>query len=186
MWPRSWNGTIIERSPVRSRCRFWNFAHFARLSETGRSGGCWMLRRQRCQCVQRLWKALHRDDSKPVRILPRGACVRPRRDEEDVHTRLARADRLLLDGANRQHAAVELELARCGDLVAAVDVVPELLRQVEREGEPGRGAADAAGVDANLDRELAGRAADLVDENPDRGLALVVGAGDRPDRRRGD
>ena len=105
------------------------------------------LLRQGCQCLQRLLKTLHRDDAQPVRVLAGLARVLPRRDEEGIHTRLARADRLLLDAADRADPAVEEDLAGRGDLVAAVDVAAELLQHVEREGEPGRRAADAAGVD---------------------------------------
>ena len=46
---------------------------------------------QRCQCPQRLWKVLHRDDPQPVGIAPGLARVLAGRDEEGVHTRLARA-----------------------------------------------------------------------------------------------
>src|SRR5579884_4359705 len=71
--------------------------------------------RERCQCVQRLLKTLHRDDPEAVRVLPRVAGVLPRGDEEGVHTRLARADRLLLDAADRAHLPVEEDLARGRD-----------------------------------------------------------------------
>src|SRR6476646_11197021 len=50
---------------------------------------------QRCQCPQRLWKVLHRDDPEPVGIAPGLARVRAGGDEESVHTRLARPERLL-------------------------------------------------------------------------------------------
>ena len=47
--------------------------------------------------------------------------------------------------------AVELDLARRGDVVAAVDVVPELLVDLERERQAGGRPADAAEVDLDLD-----------------------------------
>src|SRR5213596_1327402 len=109
---------IIERLPGRSRSRSWNFAHFAALSQKGRSGASRVLRGQRCQSVQRLWKALHRDDLQPLRIPARNLGVRPGRREKNVHTRLARADRFLLDGADWEHRAVQCELTGGRDLVA--------------------------------------------------------------------
>ena len=74
-----------------------------------------------------------------------------RPDEENVHTRLARADRLLLDPADLADPAVEEDLARRRHLVAVVDVLPELLQDVEREREPCGGPADAVGVDRDLE-----------------------------------
>src|SRR5579885_3694067 len=108
---------------------------------------------ERRQGTQRLWKALHRDDPQPVRVALRVARVLPSRDEEGIHMRLARADRLLLDPADGADGAVREDLARRGDPVAVDDVPPELLEDVEREGEPRRGAADAARVDADRDRQ---------------------------------
>ncbi len=84
----------------------------------------------------------------------RASAAFARRDEEDIHTRLARADRLLLDPADRADLAVEEDLAGRRDLVPAVDVPSELLEHVEREGEPGRGAADAVRVDRDADRQV--------------------------------
>src|SRR5512133_4044648 len=148
------------------------------------SGAGRVLRRQRCQRVQRLWKALHRDDAEAIRIPARDTRVRSGGHEEDIHTGFTRADRLLLDGANREHRAVELELAGGGDLVAAVRVVAKLFHQAESEREAGRGAADARRVDADPDRKLADGCAGLVDEDPDRGRAPVLETADRPDRGR--
>ena len=133
--------------------------------------------------MQRLWKALHRDDPEAVPIPARDARVRPGGYEKDIHTGFARADRLLLDGADREHGAVELELAGGGDLVAAVRVVTELFHQTERECEAGGRAADACCVDADPDRKLADEGAGLVDEDPDRGGTSVLETADRPDRR---
>src|SRR5436190_5475657 len=148
-----------------------------------RSGARRVLRRQRCQRVQRLWKALHRDDPEALRILARDTRVRSGGHEEDIHTGFARADRLLLDGADREHRTVELELAGGGDLVTAVSVVTELFHQAEGECKAGGGAADARRVDADPDRELADEGARLVDEDPDRGGAPVLETADRPYRR---
>ena len=62
--------------------------------------------------------------------------VLPSRHEECVHMRFARADRLLLDAADRPDRAVREDLARGGDLVAAHDVLAQLLEDVESEREP--------------------------------------------------
>src|SRR5439155_10589290 len=101
---------------------------------------------KRCQGLQRLLKVLHRDDSKAVGVPPCLGRVVPSRHEENPDPGLANSDRLLLDPANRLDGAVELDPPRSRDPVAVVDVAAELLEQVEREGEAGRGAADAAGV----------------------------------------
>ena len=53
-----------------------------------------------------------------------------------------------------QDGAVGLDLAGGRDLVAAGDVVAELLEHVEREREAGRRAADRARVDLHRDRQL--------------------------------
>src|SRR4029077_16139668 len=106
-----------------------------------------------CQRAQRLLKTLHRDDPKPVRVLPRIACVVPRRHEECVHTRLACADRLLLDSADLAHTAVQRDLAGGGDLVAPIDVPSELLEYTEREREAGGWPADAVRVDRDAQRQ---------------------------------
>ena len=92
----------------------------------------------------------------------------------------ARADRLLLHAADRPDGAVRVDRAGRGDPVAVVDVAAELLHQIEREGEPGRGAADAVGVDPDREREL--RLLRLRDADPDQG-ALLVAAGRRPSSR---
>ena len=57
-----------------------------------------------------------------MRLLAGIARVLPSRHEEGIHTRLARADRLLLDAADRADRAVQEDLARRGDLVAVDDV----------------------------------------------------------------
>ena len=128
------------------------------------------------QCPQRLLKTLHRDDPQAVRVLAGFARV-VHRHEESIHTRLPRADRLLLDPADRADLAVEEDLAGRGDLEAAVDVASELLHHVEREREPGGGAADAVRVDRDRARQLdVGR---LVEEHADDRTPRA-GAGRRP------
>ena len=82
------------------------------------------------------------------------AGVVPSRHEEGVHMRLARADRFLLHAADRADGAVEVDLARRRDPVPVVDVPSELLHHLEREREPGRGAADIARIDRDLDRQM--------------------------------
>src|SRR5215813_7340432 len=47
---------------------------------------------QSCQCPQRLWKVLHRNDPDPVGIAPGLTGVLTGRNEEDVHTRLAHSE----------------------------------------------------------------------------------------------
>src|SRR5206468_2612887 len=108
------------------------------------------LRRTRCQHSQRLLKTPHRDDAKTVRILAGGLRIVPCWDEEDIHTRSARADHLLLDGSHRKHGPVEGELARRGDPAAVRDVAPEHACDLERERETSRRAADATEVDVDL------------------------------------
>ena len=49
--------------------------------------------------------------------------VLPSGHEENVDPGPANRDRLLLDAADRDDGAVELDLARRGDLLAAVDVL---------------------------------------------------------------
>src|SRR5215218_8021065 len=140
--------------------------------------------RQRCQRSQRLWKVLHRDDPQPVRVAPRLTRVRTGRHQEDVHTRAANAERLLLHAADRAHCAVRTELPGGRDLVAVGDVAPELLEEVEREREAGGGSADAARVDLDLDRQrhVERVAGGDADERPVR----VLWVGDGLDRRRLD
>src|SRR5262249_31573524 len=150
-----------------------------------RSGARRVLRRQCCQGVQRLWKALHRDDSEAVRIPARGACVRPGGHPGNIPTSVAGSARLLLYRADREDRAVELELAGGGDPVAPIHVSTELLHQAEGECEAGGRAADARRVDADRDWKLADRRAGLVDEDPDRGGLRVLEAPDCPDRGRG-
>src|SRR5438105_6570843 len=130
---------------------------------------------QGCQRLQRLLKTLHRDDAQPLRVLPRVARVLPRRDEEGIHTRGARTDRLLLDAADRVHGAVRPDLAGRRDPVPVVDVAAELLEDLEREGEPGGGAADTVGVE---------RDASLVEEDADDAAPRAVPGRDRPQRDR--
>src|SRR2546430_5051891 len=88
-------------------------------------------RTERRQGVQRLWKALHRDDPKPVGVLPGLYGVVPSGDEECVHTRFARTYRFLLDPTDREDRAVRLELAGGRDPVAMDDVAAELLHHLE-------------------------------------------------------
>src|SRR5581483_44703 len=99
--------------------------------------------RQGCQRVQRLLKTFHRADAQPFGVLPRIACVLSRGDEKSVHTCCARADRFLLDSADRVHRPVRPDLARRRDLVTMVDVAAELLEDLECEREPRGWTADA-------------------------------------------
>src|SRR5207248_5668033 len=92
----------------------------------------------------------HRDDPKAVRVASCLARVVPGWHKESVHMRTAGTERLLLDAADRQHSSVEAELTGRRDLVPARDVAPELLEDLERECEPGRGTADPLGVDRDL------------------------------------
>src|SRR5262245_37738617 len=89
------------------------------------------------QCMQRLLKTLHRDDPQTSRILARLGRVLPSGDEEDVDTGGSRAEGLLLHAADRGDAAVEIELARRGDLQAVADSMAELLVDIECERESG-------------------------------------------------
>ena len=107
---------------------------------------------ERCQCSQRLSKILHRDDRQIPCMPPCLGCVLPSRDEEDVRAGAPGADHLLLHAADREHVAVELDLARRRHLEPAVDVAAQLLDDVEREREPRRGPADAGQVDLDVDR----------------------------------
>ena len=73
--------------------------------------------------------------------------------------------------------AVEVDLARDGDVAAAGEVARrQLVDQRQRERQPGRRPADAAGVDVDLERQLDGRRVerDEPDDRPRR---------DRPARR---
>src|SRR6476646_1970291 len=91
----------------------------------------WVFLSARSECrqgAQRLWKSVHR------------GC--------------ARTDRLLLDPADRPDRPVGEDLAGRCDLVAMHDVTAELLHHIESEREAGGGAADIAGVDAHLERQV--------------------------------
>ena len=93
--------------------------------ETAENGRVSSVLRTQCrQGTQRLWKGLHRDDAEPVRVLARIAGVVPSRDEEGVHMRLARADRFLLDPADRADGAVGEDLAGRRDPVAVTTSRP--------------------------------------------------------------
>ena len=91
---------------------------------------------------------------RPWAYSPRLARVIPSGHEEDVRFRLANAEGLLLHAADRRDRAVELDLPRRGDAVAAVDAMAELLHHLEREREPGRRPADVACVDLHLQRQV--------------------------------
>ena len=88
------------------------------------------------------------------------ACFRASRALSPAGTRkastcaCARADRFLLDPADRADRAVGEDLAGRGDLVAVDDVAAELLHHLEREREAGRRAADVAGVDPHVERQV--------------------------------
>ena len=131
---------------------------------------------KRLQRVQRLFKTLHRDDPQVSCIAARSCCVFPSRDEEHVGSGRPDAVGLLLDASHRADGAVELDLAGRRDPVAAVDVVPELLEDLQREREAGRRAADVAEVDADVQRQLDPRVLRDADAD-DRALLR------RPERR---
>jgi hypothetical protein len=123
--------------------------------------------------MQRLSKTLHRDHAK---IPCMSACllgVIPSRHQEDVGAGAPRTDHLLLDAADRSDRPVELDLARRSDLEAAVDVAAELLRDVEREREPGRWAADTAEIDVDVERAVMSRR--LLDLDPTIGRPFSTG-----------
>src|SRR5829696_610824 len=108
---------------------------FPALSKLLKTASSSRFRRQRCQRPQRLLKVLHSHDRKVFRIASRLKSVVPGRNEEDVHTRFACAERFLLHSADRTDRAVESELAGRGDCLPVGDVAAELLQDVEREGE---------------------------------------------------
>src|SRR3954466_3722471 len=97
---------------------------------------------------------MHRDDPHAVRITASLGGVIPSGDEEDADSRVAHADRLLRDAADRADAAVEVDLAGRGDPAAVVDVLAEPREEIEREREPRGGAADVPGLDRHLEGEL--------------------------------
>src|SRR5919204_5142786 len=140
-----------------------------------------MISPYRCQGPQRLWKVFHSDDPEPVGITPRLCGVIPGRDEEDVHTCPAGAERLLLHAADLSHRAVRCERAGGCDLPPVGDITAGFLEDVEREREPGGRAPDPAGIDPDAegqpDLDLL-----LCRDADDRPLR-VVGSGHRPDRR---
>src|SRR5512133_2909824 len=128
--------------------------------------------------MQRLVEVRDGDDAKAVRVLPRGRRVGIG-DEEDIGTRVARAEGLLLDAADLLDASVERHLASGCDLLAAVDVGrAELVDDVEGEGETGRRAADLPGVDPDLHREIEF----WLDEDAHDGARRLVRRRLRPDR----
>src|SRR3954451_8356555 len=122
--------TAEKGLPKRKTCTFRQVPNGRNLLFSSRSTKC-------RQGAQRLWKILHSDDLQPVCVAPGLLGVLPSGHQKCVHMRFARADRLLLDAADRPDRAVREDLARRGDLVAAHDVPPELLEDVEREREPG-------------------------------------------------
>ena len=76
--------------------------------------------------------------------------------------------------------AVERERAGRRDPAAVGDVASELARDLEREREPGRRAADATEVDVDVERQLDLRV--LVDEDADDRPRRVRRARDRAHR----
>ena len=104
------------------------------------------------------------------------------RDEEDLGVLLGRGRRLLgvaLDVADR---AVGLDRARHGDTVAAGQLARgEQVDDRQREGEPGRRAADLAGVDRHVEREPGIEVAGLGGD-AEEALGRVVGPGRERDR----
>src|SRR5215468_4503875 len=111
-------------------------------------------RRQGCEISQRLTEVADGEDLYAAGVAARGRGVVPGRREHDVHVAVVGRDRLLLHAADRKDRAVERDLACRHHLVAAVDVLAELLHDIEREGEPGGRPADVPGVDADVDRKL--------------------------------
>ncbi len=111
--------------------------------------------RQCCQCratpVESSSQA--RCGSRRHTAAPRPRCPQPARGRRP-HRTLRAPIVFCLIAADREHGAVERELAGRRDLVAVVDVVAELLHHLEREGEPGRRAADVARVDLHVERQL--------------------------------
>src|SRR6266545_4408522 len=89
------------------------------------------LRRLHCQYAQRLLKTLHREDAQSFRIAARNLGVLPCRHEEDINTRAAGSDRLLLHSADGQHRSVQCELAGRRDSTAVRDVAAEHARDLE-------------------------------------------------------
>ena len=73
----------------------------------------------------------------------------PQPDEEGLPFCFARADRLLLDAADRADGAVREDLTGRRHLVAVNDVVSEFLQHLEREREARRRAADVPCIDAD-------------------------------------
>src|SRR5262249_28618000 len=103
------------------------------------------------------------------------------RDEEQFRSRLARGDRLLLGATDGPAGAVGPDGSGDGDLLPAREVPRgELVDDGERERESGRGPADAAGVDVDVDGKvelLAARGALDADLGPALARPLGGGAG---------
>src|SRR5262249_61813166 len=101
------------------------------------------------------------------------------RDEEQFRSRLARGDRLLLGATDGPDRAVGPDGSGDGDLLPAREGPRgELVDDGERERESGRGPADAAGVDVDVDGKvelLAARGALDADLGP--ALARPPGGG---------
>ena len=173
-------GRLAEDSRLSKR----KFMEFPRLSNQAKLPSSQAFRRHCCQVVQRLLKGVHRHDPHGSRRTsePRLRCPQP------GPTGCPHASASLRSSSARPRRsgapAVELELARRRDLVAAVDVASELLHDLEREGEPGRGADDGAGADLHGERQLDVRA--LVDDHPDHRMAVFVPRAklDRPEPAR--
>src|SRR5438034_463610 len=89
---------------------------------------------------------MHRDYAHLSGIAACFLRVFPSRNEEDVRSGTSGADRLLLEAPDGDDRAVEAHLSARDHLVAAVDVVAELLGDVQGEGEACRRAADPAGT----------------------------------------
>src|SRR5437868_4085227 len=183
VWNSGERGAIIGPFSVGSkRCRRRKLTSFRQI-RTRRNVLFSALSRQGCQRVQRLLKTAHRDDAEAVRVPSRiGRVIPSDGHEKDVRARLAGAERLLLDAADRCHAAVELHLPGGRDAVAAVDLVAERLHHLQGEREAGRRAADVAGVDPYLDRQ--GDARRLVGREADDRVTRVQWVANRLDVQR--
>src|SRR5215203_6300094 len=92
---------------------------------------------------------MHRNYAHASRIAPRLLCVFPSRNEEDVRTGPFCTDRLLFQAPDRDHGPILENLAARDHLVAAVDVVAELLDDVEGERETRRRPTHPAEIDVH-------------------------------------
>src|SRR6478752_10295630 len=139
--------------------------------------------RQPANDRQRLVETGHRDHvDAAVRGAPRILEIVAGRDQEGVGAGVDGADRLLVDAADLVHAAGQVELAGDRDLVTAQQVAAaQRVVDLERERQPGRGAADRAGREADRYRDVAD-VHGVADRDADQRARRVVGAGDGDDR----